>query len=198
MDANSLEIINSAAYLFDRYGARKTTMEDIAREVGKGKSTLYYYFKNKEEVFESVLRYEFDTLKSQISNVLSELNDDLLLMQMFVKQVFSQMHQFKNLKKSLLNEIDGKSKASAIKIRDQFTEWELSNINKILLQGIKSGVFRNMTNQELIINGQAISIAMMGLKAILINETDEKETNQKIDNLLSLLFNGIINSNDPK
>ncbi|MEL6558278.1 MAG: TetR/AcrR family transcriptional regulator [Bacteroidota bacterium] len=198
MDTNSLEIINSAADLFDRYGARKTTMEDIAREVGKGKSTLYYYFKNKEEVFESVLRHEFDSLKSQIMEAITEADDCYFMMKEFVKAVFSGIHQFRNLKKSLLNEVDGKSKATASLIRSQFIDWELSSINQILAKGMITGAFRNMTDQELVINSQAISIAMMGLKAILLNETDAEETNRKIDNLLSLLFNGISNQHGTK
>lgn len=193
MDTNSLEIISSAADLFDRYGARKTTMEDIAREVGKGKSTLYYYFKNKEEVFESVLLHEFDSLKLQISEVIKEADDCYLMMEKFVKAVYSKIHQFRNLKKSLLNDVDGRSRATASQIKSQFIDWELATINQILTKGIQSEDFRNMTEEEVVINSQAISIAMMGLKAILLNETDAEETNRKIDNLLSLLFNGISN-----
>ena len=34
------EIIESAKKLFQQYGLRKTTMEDIAKSTGKGKSTL--------------------------------------------------------------------------------------------------------------------------------------------------------------
>ncbi len=191
MDTSSLEIINSASLLFDKYGARKTTMEDIAREVGKGKSTLYYYFKNKEEVFERVLKHEFDTFSSQIMLALKDESSHLEMMARFVKEVFGQIHQFRNLKKSLLNEVDGKSKITALAIKDHFIEWELAQLNRILLAGVKSGSFRNMTPNELSINSQAISIAMMGLKAILLNEMNTEEANKKIDNLLALLFNGI-------
>lgn len=40
------KILTGADMLFQKYGLTKTTMEDIAREAGKGKSTLYYYFKS--------------------------------------------------------------------------------------------------------------------------------------------------------
>ena len=52
------EIIITAQKLFQQYGLQKTTMEDIARAMGKGKSTLYYYYKSKEEIFDAVLRTE--------------------------------------------------------------------------------------------------------------------------------------------
>jgi len=40
-------------------------MEDIAREAGKGKSTLYYYYKTKEEIFDSLLKMEMEALLSR-------------------------------------------------------------------------------------------------------------------------------------
>ncbi len=44
------QIIDAANRLIERYGYKKTTMEDIAREAGIGKGTIYLYFPSKEEV----------------------------------------------------------------------------------------------------------------------------------------------------
>jgi AcrR family transcriptional regulator len=44
------QIIDAANRLIERYGYRKTTIEDIAREAGIGKGTVYLYFPSKEEV----------------------------------------------------------------------------------------------------------------------------------------------------
>ena len=49
------ETIESAKKLFQQFGLHKTTMEDIAKSAGKGKSTLYYYFKSKDEIFDKVI-----------------------------------------------------------------------------------------------------------------------------------------------
>jgi len=44
--------IKQAAYkCVARYGFEKTTLDDIAREVGLNKASLYYYYKNKEDIF---------------------------------------------------------------------------------------------------------------------------------------------------
>lgn len=51
-------ILENAKKVFEQYGFQKTTMEDIARSMSKGKSTLYYYFKSKEEIFERVVDQE--------------------------------------------------------------------------------------------------------------------------------------------
>lgn len=41
----------AAIECFERYGLEKTTLEDIAKTVGLNKTSLYYYYKNKEDIF---------------------------------------------------------------------------------------------------------------------------------------------------
>jgi|TARA_R110000764_G_scaffold20586_1_gene52845 AcrR family transcriptional regulator len=45
-------IILSSIKVFKELGYEKVTMNDIARASDKVRSTLYYYFSNKQEVFE--------------------------------------------------------------------------------------------------------------------------------------------------
>jgi len=55
-------IIQAAERVFQKWGMNKTTMEDIANEAGKGKSTLYYYYESKEVIFDAVIRIEFEKI----------------------------------------------------------------------------------------------------------------------------------------
>jgi AcrR family transcriptional regulator len=49
------EAILAAAYAqFTRYGYRRTSMEDIARELGLSRASLYREFANKEEIFRTL------------------------------------------------------------------------------------------------------------------------------------------------
>lgn len=50
IDDRRREIARTAAELFDSAGYPQTTMDDIARAVGVGKSTLYHYFASKDEI----------------------------------------------------------------------------------------------------------------------------------------------------
>ncbi|MGC9150566.1 MAG: TetR/AcrR family transcriptional regulator [Microbacter sp.] len=65
------EILNSAQKLFQQYGLRKTTMEDIAKKSGKGKSTLYYYYASKEEIFDEVVRREADEVFTETQKAIA-------------------------------------------------------------------------------------------------------------------------------
>jgi AcrR family transcriptional regulator len=43
-------LLDAMEHLLARYGYKKTTMDDLARETGIGKGTIYLYFPSKEEV----------------------------------------------------------------------------------------------------------------------------------------------------
>jgi AcrR family transcriptional regulator len=49
------EVMQKAKSTFTRFGYAKTTLDDIAREAGMNKATLYHYFKNKEALFLQVM-----------------------------------------------------------------------------------------------------------------------------------------------
>ncbi|MNU22038.1 HTH-type transcriptional regulator MtrR [compost metagenome] len=53
------QILVAAKSVFIKYGYNKVSMDDIAKALGKSRSTLYHYFKNKKEVFELIAFTEF-------------------------------------------------------------------------------------------------------------------------------------------
>lgn len=65
-------IILAAQQLFQHYGLHKVTMEDIARAMGKGKSSLYYYYKSKEEIFEAMLDREIDSVLAKVAEAVAQ------------------------------------------------------------------------------------------------------------------------------
>ncbi len=50
------QIIAATRSLFVRYGYRRTSVDDIAREAGVAKATLYLHFSGKEEMFREMIR----------------------------------------------------------------------------------------------------------------------------------------------
>ena len=52
------KLVDVARQLFAKKGIENTTMNDIAVASGKGRRTLYTYFKNKEEVYYAVIAAE--------------------------------------------------------------------------------------------------------------------------------------------
>jgi AcrR family transcriptional regulator len=55
-DARPHELLAAALDLFVERGFASTRLEDVARQAGVSKGTLYLYFENKEELFKAVVR----------------------------------------------------------------------------------------------------------------------------------------------
>src|SRR5437764_9966313 len=48
-------ILDAATTLLVRWGYRKTTIDDVAREAGVGKGTVYLHWKDKNELFRAAI-----------------------------------------------------------------------------------------------------------------------------------------------
>lgn len=55
--------------LFAHKGLEATTMNDIALASGRGRRTLYTYFRNKEEIYYAVIEEELDRLSEKMDSV---------------------------------------------------------------------------------------------------------------------------------
>lgn len=69
---NKNNIIEAAKKLFESKGFETTTVDDIAKEADYSKSTVYVYFKSKDDILSAILLEHFkilrDTLKETIAN----------------------------------------------------------------------------------------------------------------------------------
>ena len=52
------QILDVASECLARYGYDKTTLDDIAGRIGLNKTSLYYYYRNKESIFSDVIVQE--------------------------------------------------------------------------------------------------------------------------------------------
>ena len=56
------KILEISADVFAKYGYKAVSISSLLKEIGINKSTLYYYFKSKKEIFEEVVKRNFDNL----------------------------------------------------------------------------------------------------------------------------------------
>ncbi len=65
-------ILEAAAELIVRWGYKKTTVDDIAKQAGVAKGTIYLHWKTREELFKAVLIHEelelMEDLKQRIAS----------------------------------------------------------------------------------------------------------------------------------
>jgi AcrR family transcriptional regulator len=56
------DLLQAASEVLLELGPHKTTLDDIARRAGLAKSSLYYYFKDKNEIIRQIIRNDHDQL----------------------------------------------------------------------------------------------------------------------------------------
>jgi AcrR family transcriptional regulator len=67
-------ILDATERLLARFGYRKMTVEDIAREVGVGKGTIYLHFSSKEEIVLSHVDRIVERVKEQLWEIARSKN----------------------------------------------------------------------------------------------------------------------------
>lgn len=65
------KLLEVARELFAHKGLEATTMNDIAAASGRGRRTLYTYFRNKEEIYYAVIEEELERLSDKMDEVAS-------------------------------------------------------------------------------------------------------------------------------
>lgn len=66
------EVINASRNLFETYGFKKVTMDEIARESNVSKKTIYSYFKDKDDLVKYFLKEELQKMKNIIETTAKE------------------------------------------------------------------------------------------------------------------------------
>ena len=82
------QILAAAMQVFKKWGLHKTTMEDIAKAAGKGKSTLYYYYKSKEDIFDEAARHELDQVFKQCTETIANISSAKEKLRLYISTVF--------------------------------------------------------------------------------------------------------------
>ena len=71
LEFNRSNILPIAKELFLEKGITQTTMDEIAKKADYSKSTVYVYFKSKDEIFDCIVLEYFILLKNSIEEALS-------------------------------------------------------------------------------------------------------------------------------
>ena len=69
MESQELEILNGALGLFRCYGLKRVTMDDVAKELGISKKTIYKYFENKADLIHKIVQHVNSTIESRLIGI---------------------------------------------------------------------------------------------------------------------------------
>ena len=153
-------LINTARELFAEKGVNNTTMNDIAVRSGKGRRTLYVYFKSKEEVYTAVIEQELALL---INNLEVIVNKDINPERKIIEYIVTRLNTINEIvnRNGSLRSVFFNNILEVTKARQKINAYELSFLRKILQEGISKKVFA-VDNVE--IASQMILYALQGIE----------------------------------
>lgn len=182
-------IVSAATEVFSRYGFKKTSMEDIARALRMGKSSIYYYFKGKEEIFQAVVDREANLLRVKVKEILESGLPVTEKLRSYVKMRMDLIKQLSNYMEILKND-DLMNLELTEKFRKKYDDEEITIVKQMLEEGINRNEFKV---KDLNLSALAIVTAMKGLEIPLVTSTMGVESlNMVIDDMLDILFYGIV------
>jgi len=133
------QILDATERIMARFGFRKMTMEDIAKEARVGRRTIYIYFRNKEDVALSSIGRVVEGTQSRMRDVLSRCDLDPVekLRLILVERVMSRVHAVAEYHESL-DEIFELVRPAYIERRRQYFATEQDLVSQALEAGIEA------------------------------------------------------------
>lgn len=190
-DANRETILKIAQDIFSKYGYKKTTLDDIANAVRKGKSSLYYYFSSKEDLFQAVIIKEVDVLKRELEKVVMRNTDPVEKLREYILTKLTTFRGLANFYHALENDVTAIEFIENIK--NKYNQEEIRMIKRILIEGVRKNAFEV---HDFTLAAIGITTAIKGLEMPLsAGDYGTANLEKSVDNILKILCFGIMKRN---
>lgn len=140
-------IIQQAALLFLRYGLKSVSMDDIARELGVSKKTLYQSVENKADLVDQIISLHIESEKKMIKAIGKQAKDAIEELLLIAKHVTQMLRQTSPTVAYDLQKYYRKSWKLVETFNSNFI---YDKIRKNINQGIEEGIYRKDINPDII------------------------------------------------
>ena len=142
------EILSQAQKLFQQYGLKKTTMDEIALACRKAKSTLYHYFNSKNEVFDAVIEMEILNLRQYVKSKVEEHKTMVDKIETYILEFHREAIHRSNLYRIIKQDF-AITEVYAKKLFLRMMEFEQKYIIRILEDGYDSGEYKEVIREDI-------------------------------------------------
>lgn len=172
-------ILNSAIEVFKSKGIEHATMDEIALEADFGKATLYYYFKSKEEIFNTILVNGWITLWDSVEDIVVEQNTPRKQFINIIKRIIELVNDDRPLYEFLFFAPQTLPATEGIEPEWKQYQTKLTNtIHQIIQLGIEKNEFPQIDSQLTL---KALGYIFHGM--ILMGKDRESITEEEVEEL---------------
>lgn len=184
------EILKEARKLFQQFGVKKTTMEDIAKAMGKGKSTLYYYFCSKEDIFDAVVLREMDEVFSSVKQAVEKEDSAEEKLKAFTLTKIRAVQKRANLCKVVNGEVHDSLRCLK-HLHTEYDKQETALVKDILQYGVKSGEFLKSIGKELDLLPSVMVSSLRGLERDVFTDAKYARLEPRLESIMGILIRGL-------
>ena len=187
-DANRENILKIARDIFSKYGYKKTTLDDIANAVRKGKSSLYYYFKSKEDLFQAVIMKEVEILAHELEIVINRNTDPVDKLRDYILTKMATFRNLANFYHAIENDVTAVGFIDEVKLK--YEQDEIRMIKRILIEGVRKNEFEIY---DFNLAAIGITTAIKGLEMPLAaGNYSDVNLERSVDIILKIMCYGIM------
>ena len=182
------QIIGSAIQLFAKNGFDGTSIRDIVEAAGVTKPVLYYYFKNKQDLCESIISMIYDEFLDEIRSIVqADLPYPQRLKNLIAYYVRCSREDDEAAIRFIFSIAFGPFKLFEMVNLMQWEERHLDLLHQFLQEGIDLGLVRSAPLKPMVMH--VIGSVIVYMQARLLQY--EIPEDQLEDQIVSLLMSGI-------
>ncbi len=174
-----------------RYGFRKMTMDDLAKEACVGKRTIYLYFRSKEDVGLSSIGRVVEQVHRELEQIANGSESAAhRLRKMLFRRVMGRIEQVKDYAHSL-DELFEVVRPAYMARRAHYFEQEKALLSQVLQEGSKSGASKELADS--IAESMLLATNAFLPYSLSVRELGTPEAiAQKLNAMIDLLLRGIM------
>lgn len=181
------DILQVAQRLFAQFGLKKVTTDDIAKMSSVSKATIYRYYKNKEEIFDEVVKIEGAQLLDAVNEAVDKEETVIDKFRAYLLTKIGKIHELINFYRAT-REMMNDYWPYIAEAREQFMEREKEMVLGVLELG-------NSTNELCVeradLAAHIIVVSLKSLEYPWAIEEHDISLSDYVDLLLDILINGI-------
>lgn len=142
-------LYEAAIEQFARYGYKKTTVEDVAKFMGMTKGNIYFYVKNKNDLYIKSVSYALRKWMNFVSSGVSAENDPVKRLFLLARLSFEYVDRDEKLRMLLKNDPDIYTITTADDRFCEINDEAMLILRDVIEYGMERGIFINVNPDNL-------------------------------------------------
>ena len=151
------QILRTAEIMFNRFGVKKTAVDDIAHDARVAKATIYNYFGSKEGLLKALILEKIQQFDQKLQELLNANTQPIEKMKTLIREHIQLLIDNPFMKDSSLHDED---------FSEELNVSEQHILQKIISEASKAGLLHNANSQQII---NAMQLFLKGIEATLKN-----------------------------